>query len=169
MTSTSNLQKLKISKYILATFFMAFVSCGSKKPIQQTKQPYQPKPITESYNLTTNGINLKVEIDYKLSEFGYLNNDCECNYIITNLSDKTLKSHAIIDTVFSNGTKGLTGKRTKIAFDIKTSDGKTIQIKEGIYEDIEGGYSTQAKKVSGGVGKNRFCTSIKPSKIVYEQ
>ena len=149
MTSTNNPKNLKVSKYFLAISLLALFSCGSKKPIKQTKQPYQPKPITESYNLTTNGIKLKVEIDYKLSEFGYLNNDCEYNYIITNLSDKTLKSHAIIDTVFSNGTKGLTGKRTKIAFDIKTSDGKTIQVKEGIYEDIEGGYSTQAKKVSG--------------------
>jgi hypothetical protein len=75
---------VKVSKYILTVFLLVFIGCSTKKPIQQTKQPYQPKPITKSYNLTTtDGINLKVEIDYKLSELGYLNNNCECNYIIT--------------------------------------------------------------------------------------
>lgn len=148
---------------------LVLIGCNPQKPIQHTKQPYQPKPITESYNLTTKGINLKVEIDYKLSEIGYLENNCECSYIITNLSDKALKSRIIIDTVMGKGTKGLMTIFPKLVFNIKTNDGKTIETKEYIYGDIAGGYSTESKRINANVGKNRFCTNTKPLKIIYEQ
>ncbi len=159
---------------VCSIFIVACVTNQKTPPPKQTTEKDSPKPINHSYNLTTKeGINLKVEIDYKLSEFGYLENDCECNYVITNLSNKTLLMTTHYDTIID--IHGKTKVKTKypqfstIHFDILTSDGKKIRQIENINLDVLAGYSTESKRVRGTLGKDRYCVDIIPVDVKYKR
>ncbi len=122
------------------------LACGSTAKTQS-----KSKNLSESYQFKTiDNVDLKVQVDYKSSNYKSYSTICECKYLVTN-----------------SGTKDLT-KRAIIFFDITTNDGNVMQVKEFIDENILTGYSTTAKSISKYVGEKRYCTDIKPVKITYE-
>lgn len=143
--------KIKII-YTLSILVLSLSSCmTSKSYILQTKE----------------GIDLKLEMDYKLAEVNRLENRCEFNYMVTNLSNQKFKARYSYDSIIY-GNKVKLYKQAVIEFELLTSDGKKIQVAEKLSE-IEGGFSSESKRVwSTSVGMKRRCIGIEPREIVYK-
>ena len=162
MTSTNNFQNSKVSKCILATLLFALVSCGTTAKTQS-----KSKNLSESYQFKVADIDLKVQVDYKSTNYKNYTPVCQCKYIVTNLGKSDLKPQIQYDTIINN-VKNTLLKHPTISFEIKTNDGKIIAVKQRIDENLLAGYSTTGKTLGQYVGEKRYCTHIKPVKISYE-
>lgn len=159
------------------------ISCSSSKPIPIKKEP--PKPTsqvkTEEYIITSDlGHKIKVELEYKvLTKNGGLEG-CAVGFILTNIGDLDFKKGVFYKGRYINQEEHqrliglMNGEHLKviqynpeIVFEIKTSDGKTIEITEHLWDDILVGKSSTPDTARAKVSyvSNRFCVSLKPIRI----
>ena len=111
-----------------------------------------PKIVKNSYFLSQkSGAKLEIEIEYQLTEKGYINNNCEAQYIITNVGT--------IPISCSNGDDSY------VIFEFFTSDGKVIEAANGFCDELQPGKTSTARTVSVNAGLNRFCTSVKATRM----
>lgn len=148
--------------FILTPVLLMTLACGSTAKTQS-----KSKSLSESYQFKVTDIDLKVQVDYKSSNYKNYTPVCQCKYIVTNLGKNDLKPQIQYDTIINN-VKNTLLKHPTISFEIKTNNGKVIQTKQRIDENLLAGYSTSGKTVSQYVGEKRYCTDIKPVKIAYE-
>lgn len=161
------------------------ISCSSSKSIPVIKE--QPKPTikvkTEEYIVISDlGHKIKVELEYKvLTKNGGLKG-CAVGFILTNIGDLDFKTGAFYKDKYINQEEHnrlvglMNGEHLKviqynpeIIFEIKTSDGKTIEKSKHLWggDDILVGKSSTPKTVRAEVSyaSNRFCVSFKPIRI----
>lgn len=138
------------------------LACGSTAKTQS-----KSKSLSESYQFKVTDIDLKVQVDYKSTNYKNYTPVCQCKYIVTNLDKNDLKSQVQYDTIINNVKNALI-KHPTITFEIKTNDGKIIEAKQRIDVNLMAGYSTSGQTLGKYVGEKRYCTDIKPVKITYE-
>lgn len=161
------------------------ISCSSSKPIPIVKE--QPKPTTkiktEEHIITSDlGHKIKVELEYKVQTKNGGLEGCAVGFILTNIGDLDFKTGNFYKGKYitqeeHNRLVGLMNREhlkvffydPKIIFEIKTSDGKTIEIAKDLWGsgDILVGKSSTPKTVRAEVSyaSNRFCVSFKPIRI----
>jgi hypothetical protein len=148
--------------FILTPILLMTLACGSTAKTQS-----KSKNLSESHLFKVADIDLKVQVDYKSSNYKNYTPVCQCKYIVTNLGKTDLKPQIQYDTIINN-VKNTLLKHPTISFEITTNDGKFIQAKQRIDENLLSGYSTAGKTLGQYVGEKRYCTDIKPVKIKYE-
>ncbi|MBV4357710.1 hypothetical protein [Pinibacter aurantiacus] len=141
--------KKSLQVCLLLLIAVSFQHCT---PSSQTKKPIgtasKIRPIKNTYSLTTeNGIVLSVDIEYSLSEQGYMNNGCRAQYIVTNIGK----------TAFYYQEQ----KKHRIVFEFLTSDGKVIEQSQLFPINIQPKNSSPAQTITTNVGVNRFCMGVK--------
>ena len=159
---------------VITSLIIAFSCSSSQKTVQQPQTIVKatPKPVSNTYTFSTDeGIDLKVDIEYLISETGYLNNDCRFSYFVTNTSNKDYEAKIIQDSIYTVSGYEHNKRQMKLAylyFDANTSDGKVFEHKVRLRE-ITAGRSDKVRNVfTLKVGKDRFCTGIKASRIEYK-
>jgi hypothetical protein len=155
-------------KYLIFLTFFILSSCSPVTNNRITK-PTGPKTYSNSYEMkTSRGHTFKIEIDYTAKELSSLNNDCEAQYIITNIGTKDYLINERYP--FKVKIRGVEEERYDTAemnliFEFTTSDGKKIEEPESMNSDIRIGKTSSAKKVSIHAG-NRICVGeVKPVRI----
>lgn len=158
-----------IKTFYAAALLLLTVSCTLTKKPTAYEQPTQ-KRINNKYILNSPyGHKLEVEIDYTLTSAGYLNNDAEIQYIITNVGTKDLKQETFVGgtTVFNNTMLDSLYSLSDIVFEFTTTDNKRIEAIENLLRgsnNLPVGKSNEARTLRINAG-NRLCTGVKPVRL----
>ena len=130
-------------------FIPSIVGCNPR-PIN--KSVTKDRVIKNTFEIAGKyAVEMKVEIEYSVSQKGYLNNECTAQYILTNMSE------------IPYSTKRYS---MDIIFEFQTSDGKVFEVRNRMNNDIQPSHTDEAKKVQLSVGLNKFCISVRPVRIV---
>ncbi len=179
-----------IMKTLLSYLTVIFLltSCSFSRPITQTPSK---KIKSDEYIITSDvGHKIKVEIEYtaltRSRSFGDCIDGCRVAYILTNIGKSDLLERG---DYYYKGKPISVGKVRElqvhnvdefvkiieyspcIVFEIKTSDGKVIEKKVNIYDDILIGKSSIPKVVRAEVSykSDRYCISFKPIRIQHSR
>ena len=93
------------------------------------------------------GVKLEVEIEYSINELGYMNNNCEAQYIVTNISNVPYSYN--------------TNKKTYIVFEFTSTDGKIIEERDNFTHNLQPGRTAPVDNISINSGIDRICQSVK--------
>ena len=150
------------------------ISCGGMNNIQ-TASGYEQK---EYFISSEVGHRIKVEIEYKiLTKNGFIDG-CEISYILTNVGDVDLLSSGLwfenkyiseveFNSLNQNDMRKVFAYRPEFVFEVKTSDGKVIELVDRYSKDISIGNSTPANRLFTKVShsQDRHCVSFSPIRI----
>lgn len=138
--------------WIAGIYLSIIVSaCTVSKP-QHTVQSQPVKPqfqtIKSSFDLQSDrGVVLRIEIEYQINQYGFLNNQSEAQFLVTNIGKVPYEWKK--------------QEKAKIVFEFTTDDGKIIEQSKRFYKDLSPDRTSSAMTVSVDAGLNRHCTSVK--------
>ncbi len=172
---------MKVSIKVLILLFLT-MSCSSSK---NTPTPIVVVPKNEiksvEYIINSDvGHKIKVELEYRVLTQNGSVEGCKVGYILTNIGNLDLKTGSLYEEKYLSREEvqriwelnnkehlKIINYNPEIVFEIKTSDGKTIEKIARISDDILVGNSSTPKEVNAKVSyaSNRYCVSFKPIRI----
>ncbi len=143
------MKRLDDKKYANSNFYIEQVTDNDKLfYIKCENQKYDYEKEKQKYVISSDrGVKLEIEIEYTLNELGCMNNNCEAQYIVTNVGKVAYKWKE--------------NSQTKIVFEFTTTDGKIIEENDSFYQNLEPGRTAPVEKISISAGMKRICKSLK--------